>query len=123
MHPTWILILGVPVPYLFQVHFYGLHKGKDPILHVKTAFLTTHHQADVHVLDALVLFIGDEYNEKSSSTTVCIQLDALWLAGVVINQALQIGQGDPLHVQGVLWWHKADVSEVESLIASHHVLG
>ena len=103
MHPAWILILGMPVPCLFQVHFYGLHKGKNPILHVKTAFLVMHHQANVHMLDALVLFIGEEYNEYSYGTTVHIQLGTLWLEGAVINEAPQIGEGDQLHVQGVLW--------------------
>ena len=82
-----------------------------------------HHQADVHVLDALMLFIGEEHNEYSSSTTVHIWLDALWLEGVVIYQALQIGKGDLLHVQGVPWWHKVDVPKAEGLITGHHILG
>ena len=82
-----------------------------------------HHQAHVHVLDALVLFIGEEHNEYSSGTAVCIQLDVLWLEGVVINQALQIGKGDPLHVQGVPQWGKVVVPEVEGFITGHHVLG
>ena len=115
--------LGVPVPCLFQVHFYGLHEGKDSILHVKMAFLVAHHQADVHMLNALVLFIEEEYHEYSSGTAVCILLEALWLEGVVINQALQIDEGDPLHVQGVLLQCKVDVPEVESLVAGHHVQG
>ena len=82
-----------------------------------------HHQTDVHMLNALVLFIGEEYIEYSSGTTVHVQLDTLWLEGVVINQALQIGEGDLLHVQGALQWHKTDVLKAESLIAGHHVLG
>ena len=92
-------------------------------MHVKMAFLTVHHQAAVHVLNALVLFIREEYDEYSSGTAVHVQLDALWLEGVVINQALQIGEGDPLHVQDAPWWCKVDVSKVESLVACHHVLG
>ena len=63
MHPTWILIFSVPVPCLFQVRFFGLHKGKDPILHVKVASLLPHHQADVYMLYALLLFIREEYDE------------------------------------------------------------
>ena len=47
-----------------------------------------YYQADDHVLDALVLFIGEECNEYGHGTTVCIGLDALWLEGTVINQAL-----------------------------------
>ena len=92
MHPTWILVLGMPVHHLFQVSFYGLHEKKDPILHVKTAFRTVHHQANVHMLDALVLFVREEYNEYSSGTAVCARHDALGLEAVVINQALQIGK-------------------------------
>ena len=114
---------SVLVPRLFQVCFYGLHEGKDPILHVKVAFLMVHHQADVHMPNALVLFIGEKHNEYSSGTAVHIWLDTLWLEGVVINQALQIGKGDPLHVQGAPWQHKADVPEAEGLIAGHHVPG
>ena len=111
------------VPHLFQVHFYGLHEGKDPILHVEAAPLTVHNQADVHMLYALVLFIGEEYNEDGSGIAVCIWLDTLWLEGVVSNQALQVDEGDLLHVQGVQWQCEADVSEAESLVAGHHVLG
>ena len=81
-----------------------------------------HNQADVHMLYALVLFIGEEYEGYGSDIVVCVWLDALWLEGVASNQALQIGEGDPLHVQGVLWQCKADVSKVEGLIAGHHVL-
>ena len=82
-----------------------------------------HNQANVHMLCALVLFIREEYDEYSSCIAVCMQLDALWLEGVVINQALQVGEEDPLQFQGALWWCKADVPKVEGLIASHHVLG
>ena len=71
-HPAWILILGALVPRLFQVRFYGLHEGKDPVLHVKEAPLTVHNQANVHILYALVLFIGEEYDEDSSGIAVCI---------------------------------------------------
>ena len=52
MQPAWILVLSAPVPCLFQVHFYGLHKEKDAILHVKIAFLAVQHQMNVHVLNA-----------------------------------------------------------------------
>ena len=82
-----------------------------------------HNQADVHVLYALVLFIGEEYNEDSSGITVRIWLDALWLEGVVSNQALQVDEGDPLHVQGAQWRCKADVRKMEGLMAGHHVVG
>ena len=92
-------------------------------MHVKVAFLAAHHQADVHVLYALVLFIREKHNEYSSGTAVHVWLDALWLEGVVIYQALQIGEGDPLHVQGALQWCKADVPKVEGLIAGHYVPG
>ena len=111
------------VPGFFQVHFYGLHEGEDPILHVKIASHTVHHQANVLMLDALVLLIREEYNEYSSGTAVQVWLDALWLEAVVIDQALQIGEGDPLHVQGVPQWHEVDVPKVETLIAGHHVPG
>ena len=83
----------------------------------------THNQADVHMLYALVLFIEEEYDEDSSGIAVCIWLNALWLEGVFSNQALQVDEGDLLHVQGAPWQCKADVPEVEGLTADHHVLG
>ena len=50
-----------------------------------------------------------------------VLLDALWWEEIVIYQALQIGKGDPLHVQGVPQWCKADVPKTEGLTAGHHV--
>ena len=115
--------MGASVPHFGQVLFYGLHEGEDPILSVKVAASAVHHQANVHMLDTMVLFIGEEYKEYSYGIPVWVCLDALGLEAVVINQALQVGEGDLLHVQGVLRWHKTDVPKVESLIAGHHVLG
>ena len=83
----------------------------------------SHHQANVHILYALVLFIREEYDEYSHGMAVCIWLDALWLEGVVSNQALQIDEADPLHVHGALQQHKVDVPEAKGFIASHYVLG
>ena len=123
MCPTWILILSVPVPCLFQVCFYGLHEGKDPVLCIKVASLTPHHQAYVHELYALMLFIREEYDVYGCGMAVCIWLDALWLEGIVSNQALQIDEGDPLHVHGAPPWHNADVLEVKGFIAGHYVPG
>ena len=105
--------LGASVNCLFQVHFYGLHQGKNSILHVKVTSIIVHHQADVHMCNALVLFIGEEHNEYGSRTAVHVWLDALWLEVAVSDQALQIGKGDPLHVQGVPRWCKADVPKAE----------
>ena len=123
MCPTWIFVLSTPVPHLFQVRFYGLHEGKDPILHVKVASLVPHHQADVHMLYALVLFVREKYNEYGPGMAVTILLDALWLEGIVSDQALQVDEGDLLHVQGAPQWCEADVPEAEGLLASHYVPG
>ena len=69
------------------------------------------------------MHIGEKYYEYSSGTTVRVWLDTLRFEAVVINQALQIGKGDLLHIQGVPQQHKEDVPKAESLIAGHHVLG
>ena len=57
------------------------------------------------------------------SMAVCVRLDTLWLEGVVSNQALQVDEGDPLHVQGAWQRCKVDVPKTEGFIASHYVLG
>ena len=82
------LILSVTVPHLFQIHFYGPHKGKDPILHIKAASLVMHHQDNVHMLYALVLFIRKEHDEYGHCMAVYVWLDALWLEAIFSDQAL-----------------------------------
>ena len=123
MHPSYIFVAGISLPHLGQVFFYGLHEGENPILSVKVVAHAVHHQANVHVLDTLVLFIREEYKEYSHETAVRVPLNTLSLEAVVINQALQVSEGDSLHVQGVQQWLEVDVPEMESLIAGHHVLG
>ena len=68
-----------------------------------------HHQADVHMLNSLVFFVREKHVEFSCCMAVHAQLDALWLEGIVCDQALQVDEGDLLHVQGVLWQCKVDV--------------
>ena len=54
---------------------------------------------------------------------VHVRLDALWLEGIVSDQALQVDKGDPPHVQGARQQRKADVPEAEVFIAGHYVPG
>ena len=48
--------------------------------------------------------------------------EAFRLESIVTDKAFQVCEGDALHVQSVPWWCKADVSKVEILLASQHLI-
>ena len=41
----------------------------------------------------------------------------IWLEAVLTDQAFEVGEGNMLHVEGALQWHKVDIPKVETLPA------
>ena len=62
----------------FRSTFVDYMKGRIPF-YIKVASFVLHHQANVHMLYALVLFIRDKHDECGPGMAVCIWLDTLWL--------------------------------------------
>ena len=82
-----------------------------------------HYEANVHMLDHLELLIREKYKEYGCGAAVYVVLVANGLEGIGTYQTLQVGEGDPLHVETALWQHKTDVPEAETIITGEHLLG
>ena len=69
------------------------------------------------MLNGCVLLIWKEYDKYCSGATHSIGRHSFRLEAIVTDKTFQVCKGDALHVESALWQCKADVPEVETLLA------
>ena len=101
---------------------YGFDEGEDPILIEEFGADTADHEANVYMLDDLKCVVREEDKEYGHGVAVQVFTDALRLEGLLFHQALQVVQGDLLHVEAAPWRHEADVPRDEAILAREHLV-
>ena len=106
----------------FQVDLYVGHEVKNLLWGIEVGLDVVDYESYVDIGDLLLLNIHLEDKENGCSTT---ELEsALHCRGhkcALCNEFLQVVQGNLLHAEGTLYGAKADVPQVETILAEESV--